>query len=60
MQEMPQQKSAVEEERNSKVNFPFLVKAVLRSICPVGCFRAFRELNSDGGSGNFLSQLRSH
>jgi len=38
MQEMPQQKSAVEEERNSKVNFPFLVKAVLRSICPVGCF----------------------
>jgi hypothetical protein len=38
MQEMPQQKLAVEEERTSKVNFPFLVKAVLGSVCPVYCF----------------------
>jgi hypothetical protein len=39
MQKMPQQKLAVEEERTSKVNFPFLVRTVLDSICPVCCFR---------------------
>jgi hypothetical protein len=40
MQEMPQQKLAVEEERTSKVNFPFLVRAVLGSIRPVCCIGA--------------------